>query len=1550
MRPIRRTFLALAALAGLAGCAKEQPAPGAGPDADGYVTLRATQETPGTRAIIGGADNKSIFWSEGDALSVFDAAGKNEKFNISGGAGTSSGTFRGLFESVPSTYVALHPYQAAVTLSSAEGAYRLGGVVLKSEQKAVAGSFDSAAALMTAQSADSALGFRNAVGFVKVKPEFDCSKITLVSKSSTDALAGTVELGLASDGTPSVSSVADASSKVSISGDIKANSTYYIAVLPVTLANGFRLIFTDSTGDRTKETDKSLEIGRSNVKNLGGFATDALDEIPYVTFSAEGAQKFAFTLPDYETAAAELGTFEYSVNGGEWIAVTSGEEIAFGGSAGTLRLRGISPKGTAVSEDYYSNISFSNDEVEVSCTGDIRTLIDWENYDSVGTGDARFCSLFEECSVLTSAPGLPATKLADGCYSYMFKFCTVLTEAPALPAETLADWCYSEMFYGCTKLTEAPALNAMNLADYCYANMFFGCSMLKNAPALPATTLAEGCYCEMFHGCTALKTAPVLPAAKLVLYCYMNMFYSCPSLNEVIIKVTDTDMSQQSNIELYALNYWLEGVASSGTIYMDDTFTNLPTNSSDGIPTGWNVKSLSEIPDDAPYVTFSAESEQGFSINGSTPLQQGTFEYSVGGGAWTAVVCGPEIAFGGSYGDLRLRGKSPEGTAVSDVDCSTITFSYEYVSVAASGDIRTLVDWENYSTVDTGNARFCWLFYENSMLTSAPELPATKLADCCYSEMFFNCSELTAAPKLPATVLADYCYRGMFENCESLGTAPALPATSLKKGCYSSMFRGCNSLEKAPELPAETLVDDCYSYMFTDCIYLDEITLKTKDASATDCLTGWVNDVAGLGTFHKYNSLTLPEGADGIPTGWTIVNHSDNDWNTIVESGGTSSGDSGHLTFKVSGAQTFGMTVASGLGLDGAGSYFEYSTDKGANWIKFTETVSGVSFSDELWLRGISPKGTSVGQNSGQYGIISFGNSGVKVAASGDIRSLVNCADYKNADTSDARFIGLFMGCQALTSTPDLQSTKLADQCYVWMFANCTSLTKVPDVLPATELAAYCYILMFAGCTSLETVQENMLPATDLSIVTPDYTAYAVDCYASMFANCTSLKNAPKLPATTLSGGCYTAMFRGCTSLTAAPELKVTEMQESCYSGMFGGCTSLTQAPALPATTLAYKCYENMFEGCTSLTEAPELPAEKLAEMCYEEMFRDCSSLQKITVKAKTNASQATQLWLTGVAGAGTIDKYLSFTPEVTPSGWTVVNHIDTDWDTIYDPTDTPYLSFTADQQVYYFGMTVPSSFAGKFQYSQDKGLSWTTINSSVSGLWLGGSVELWLRGTSEYGTSYNGESCQITLTPSMTTSVTVSCTGDIRALIDYSKYKTVVTRNASFAMLFKDCKYLSSVPSLPAKNLKESCYSEMFSGCTGLKTVPAGLLPATTLKASCYSGMFNGCTNLESAPALPATTLKASCYSNMFNGCQYLTSAPELSAAILAEKCYEAMFQSCYSLTEVHMKATDVSATDCLSNWLCDTDGGTIYSALDAETIIGASGKIEDWSVVRKY
>ena len=236
-----------------------------------------------------------------------------------------------------------------------------------------------------------------------------------------------------------------------------------------------------------------LKVGKNKISVLGitvadwkntGIITEgskAEHIIPYVTFKANGKQTFQMTaVPDYE-----ISGLEYSVNNDEkWRKVEKDGKISFGGEYGDLRLRGTNHNGTAKDESYYSTIKFTDETVDVACTGDIRTLLDWKNYNIVKTDNARFCSLFETCSVLTSAPELPATKLADCCYYYMFYKCTNLTSAPVLPATTLAQECYSNMFTECTNLTSAPELPATKLAVHCYYGMFSNCPKLSSVTML----------------------------------------------------------------------------------------------------------------------------------------------------------------------------------------------------------------------------------------------------------------------------------------------------------------------------------------------------------------------------------------------------------------------------------------------------------------------------------------------------------------------------------------------------------------------------------------------------------------------------------------------------------------------------------------------------------------------------------------------------------------------------------------------------------------------------------------------------------------------------------------------------------------------------------------------------------------------------------------------------------------------------------------------------------------------------------------------------------
>ena len=296
-------------------------------------------------------------------------------------------------------------------------------------------------------------------------------------------------------------------------GEGGKGTTYTALVIPGKVEG--KLYFTTDESAETPLVVKTgtLEAGKSYTYNLivgknkivvgdvtvkdwttgkitGGKAEETILP-PYVTFTAEQPQTFKMiTEGNYK-----ISDLQYSVNFGDWKDVVADTEVDFGGKIGGLRLRGKNRYGTATEAFIYSTISFTNPDVEVACTGDIRTLLDWEKYKTVDTKDACFIYLFDGCKVLTSAPDLPGTTLAENCYYFMFQNCTSLKVAPALPATKLADDCYCGMFYGCTSLETAPELPATDLPGNCYNAMFYGCSKLMSFTLLvPKTSISNYPY------------------------------------------------------------------------------------------------------------------------------------------------------------------------------------------------------------------------------------------------------------------------------------------------------------------------------------------------------------------------------------------------------------------------------------------------------------------------------------------------------------------------------------------------------------------------------------------------------------------------------------------------------------------------------------------------------------------------------------------------------------------------------------------------------------------------------------------------------------------------------------------------------------------------------------------------------------------------------------------------------------------------------------------------------------------------------------------------
>lgn len=290
-----------------------------------------------------------------------------------------------------------------------------------------------------------------------------------------------------------------------------------------------------------------------------GTTTGDLTPIPYVTFKAKAEQKFKMTTKDYS-----ISGLEYSVNGCDWKDVEADTEVPFGGENGTLRLRGTNINGTATGVSQYSTIKFTVANVNVACTGDIRTLLDWKKYTTVDTQNAKFCYLFKDCVALTSAPALPATNLAEKCYASMFKGCTNLETAPALPATYLAGYCYYYMFAGCKNLNTAPELPATHyLALFCYYGMFQGCSSLQKAPDLSATDLRYNCYTNMFCNCTNLTSVTMLAPSDQISGDYFTDWLKNAGTKEGItrtLKVKDPSAyNKLKDKGVLPTDYWLIG-------------------------------------------------------------------------------------------------------------------------------------------------------------------------------------------------------------------------------------------------------------------------------------------------------------------------------------------------------------------------------------------------------------------------------------------------------------------------------------------------------------------------------------------------------------------------------------------------------------------------------------------------------------------------------------------------------------------------------------------------------------------------------------------------------------------------------------------------------------------------------------------------------------------------------------------------------------------------------------------------------------------------------
>lgn len=433
---------------------------------------------------------------------------------------------------------------------------------------------------------------------------------------------------------------------------------------------------------------------------------------------------------------------------------------------------------------------------------------------------------------------MPATTLSSYCYHQMFRGCSSLTTLPVLPATTLAPDCYERMFQSCTSLTSIPNgfLPATTLATYCYRSMFDSCSGITTVPTnlLPATTLAANCYRSLFYNCLSLTTAPDLPAAVLPDNCYQYLFYGCSHINSIKCYARSIGTNSLSN--------WVKSVDASGTFYYDHKNV-ITSNGISGIPNGWDKVDIHDYINE--YLTIDTMVNNnviGWKSNDSTTK---TIQWSTDLTNWTSVTSSTsgETLTTLNIGDkLYIKGtNNAYGAQWSTWSYFTSTRTFDVY-----GNIKSLIYGDNFVTDNLPNnsAMFWRMFLDTKVVNAASLILPSQVRNTMYVLMFGNCVYLNAAPSIP-NASAYQSYNSMFYNCHFLTTGPVIYANPGQQS-YANMFDGCTSLRS--------------------------VTVYATDLGYNG-FENWMNNVASTGTFTKKAEMTMfPEGKDGIPSGWTVVN------------------------------------------------------------------------------------------------------------------------------------------------------------------------------------------------------------------------------------------------------------------------------------------------------------------------------------------------------------------------------------------------------------------------------------------------------------------------------------------------------------------------------------------------------------------------------------------------------------------------------------------------------------------------------------------------------
>lgn len=263
------------------------------------------------------SDGTSVYWSPGDAISLFRGAKNSGSFTATNTSPAATTNFTGTLnieEASSGDFWGIYPYDANNTCDGNSVT-----LTVPDMQEGKEGSFAPGAFPSVAKSKNLQLSFYNVCGGIVFTVTNSGIKSVTVKGKGDEILAGKVKVAF-QDGTPKVTEVIDGKKSVTLTapgGEAFApGKRYFIATLPTTLSSGYTLDFakSDSEGTYVKTTASSINRSRFRV-------VENADE--NITFESKGNIVFADAKVKEKLVAAFDTSGDGELSFAEAAAVTS---------------------------------------------------------------------------------------------------------------------------------------------------------------------------------------------------------------------------------------------------------------------------------------------------------------------------------------------------------------------------------------------------------------------------------------------------------------------------------------------------------------------------------------------------------------------------------------------------------------------------------------------------------------------------------------------------------------------------------------------------------------------------------------------------------------------------------------------------------------------------------------------------------------------------------------------------------------------------------------------------------------------------------------------------------------------------------------------------------------------------------------------------------------------------------------------------------------------------------------------------------------------------